>query len=118
MSFGHQPWSGPPPHHHPDPRTTAHTRPPAEHERDDAEEAAARLSVGLRIGARIAVVWLVYVTAAALVPGVYGTPVAGTMSLGAVLALVPLGVGVHGVVVYGRRVDRAAADDAEHRRWS
>lgn len=118
MSFGHQPWSGPPPHHHPDPRTTAHTRPPAEHERDDAEEAAARLSVGLRIGARIAVVWLVYVTAAALVPGVYGTPVAGTVSLGAVLALVPLGVGVHGVVAYGRRVDRAAAADAEHRRWS
>ncbi|MGA5386065.1 hypothetical protein [Streptomyces pseudogriseolus] len=38
--------------------------------------------------------------------------------LGAVLALVPLGVGVHGVVAYGRRADRAAAADAEHRRWS
>ncbi|CAL9390481.1 hypothetical protein ABTX83_09590 [Streptomyces werraensis] len=116
MSFGQQPWSGPPPHHHPDP-WSAPTRPPAEHERDDVE-AAARLSVGRRIGARIAVVWLVYVTGAALVPGVYGTRVAGTVSLGAVLALVPLGVGVHGVVAYGRRVDRAAAADAEHRRWS
>ncbi|MEU5650218.1 hypothetical protein ABZ767_12975 [Streptomyces pseudogriseolus] len=117
MSFGQQPWSGPPPHHHPDPRTTAHARPPAAHEHDDAEEAA-RLSVGLRIGARIAVVWSVYVTGAALVPGGYGAPVAGTVSLGAVLALVPLGAGVHGVVAYGRRVDRAAAADAEHRRWS
>ncbi|MGA5122181.1 hypothetical protein ACPCAG_02430 [Streptomyces pseudogriseolus] len=76
------------------------------------------MTVGLRVGLRIGLVWVLYVVAAALVPGVYGTPVAGAVSLGAVLALVPLGVGVHGVVAYGRRVDRAAAADAEHRRWS
>ncbi|WP_231156847.1 MULTISPECIES: hypothetical protein [unclassified Streptomyces] len=80
---------------------------------------AARLRVGLRVGLRIALVWVLYVVAAALVPGVYGTPVAGAVSLGAVLAVVPLGIGVHGLVVYGRRVDRvAAANEADDRRWA
>ncbi|MEU5461024.1 hypothetical protein ACH4KU_20450 [Streptomyces althioticus] len=80
---------------------------------------AARLTVGLRIGLRTGLVWVLYVMAAALVPGVYGTPVAGAVSLGAVLAVVPLGVGVHGLVVYGRRVDQVmAASEADDRRWA
>ncbi|MEU0289762.1 MULTISPECIES: hypothetical protein [Streptomyces] len=80
---------------------------------------AARLAVGLRVGLRIGLVWVLYVVAAALVPGVYGTPVAGAVSLGAVLAVVPLGVGVHGLVAYGRRADRVtAANEADDRRWA
>ncbi|MFE1260038.1 hypothetical protein ACFW5X_05885 [Streptomyces albogriseolus] len=83
------------------------------------EAERARLGVGLRVGVRIAVVWLVYVAGAALTPGVYGTAVLGGVSLGALAALVPLGVGLHGVVVYGRRVDQVvAADDADDRRWA
>ncbi|GGQ56893.1 hypothetical protein ACH4NV_14780 [Streptomyces althioticus] len=79
-----------------------------------------RLGVGLRVGVRIAVVWLVYVAGAALAPGMYGADVLGGVSLGALAAVVPLGVGLHGVVVYGRRVDRriAAADEADDRRWA
>ncbi|MGW0539487.1 hypothetical protein ACWD0D_03875 [Streptomyces griseoincarnatus] len=79
-----------------------------------------RLGVGLRVGVRIAVVWLVYVAGAALVPGMYGMDVLGGLSLGALAALVPLGVGLHGVLVYGRRVDRrlAAANEADDRRWA
>ncbi|MGA5438176.1 hypothetical protein [Streptomyces coelicolor] len=79
-----------------------------------------RLGVGLRVGVRIAVVWLVYVAGAALVPGMYGTDVLGGLSLGALAALVPLGVGLHGVLVYGRRVDRrlAAANEPDDRRWA
>ncbi|MFD5377098.1 hypothetical protein ACFWJE_22210 [Streptomyces griseoincarnatus] len=78
-----------------------------------------RLGVGLRVGVRIAVVWLVYVAGAALVPGVYGTTVLGGVSLGALAALVPLGVGLHGVVVYGRRVDQVvAANELDDRRWA
>lgn len=78
---------------------------------------AARLRVGLRVGLRITLVWVLYVVAAALVPGVYGTPVAGAVSLGAVLAVVPLGIGVHGLVVYGRRAD-AVVTEADDRRWA
>lgn len=50
----------------------------------------------------------------------YGADVLGGVSLGALAALVPLGVGLHGVVLYGRRVDRriAAADEADDRRWA
>ncbi|MEU0910733.1 hypothetical protein [Streptomyces althioticus] len=85
----------------------------------DVPAEAARLTVGLRIGLRTGLVWVLYVMAAALVPGVYGTPVAGAVSLGAVLAVVPLGVGVHGLVVYGRRVDQVmAASEADDRRWA
>ncbi|MFI8201417.1 hypothetical protein [Streptomyces sp. NPDC085937] len=77
------------------------------------------MRVGLRVGLRIALVWVLYVVAAALVPGVYGTPVAGAVSLGVVLAVVPLGIGVHGLVVYGRRVDQVtAASDGDDRRWA
>ncbi|MEV5150761.1 hypothetical protein AB0K81_02250 [Streptomyces werraensis] len=77
-----------------------------------------RLEVGLRVGVRIAVVWLVYVAGAALVPGMYGADVLGGVSFGALAALVPLGVGLHGVLVYGRRADRriAAANEADDRR--
>ncbi|MFH8760899.1 hypothetical protein [Streptomyces althioticus] len=79
-----------------------------------------RLGVGLRIGVRIAGVWLVYVAGAALVPGVYGADVLGGVSLGALAAFVPLGVGLHGVLAYGRRVDRriAAANEADDRGWA
>lgn len=112
MSFGPQPWHGPP--HHDEP--TAGARPPAEHERRDAEEAA-RLAVGLRLGVRIAVVWLLYVLPAALVPDVYGMPIAGPVGLGVVLAVVPLTVGVHALVAYGRRVDRLE-QQPDARRWS
>ncbi|MEU3761258.1 hypothetical protein [Streptomyces albogriseolus] len=83
------------------------------------EAERARLGVGLRVGVRTAVVWLVYVAGAALVPGVYGTAVLGGVSLGALAALVPLGVGLHGVVMYGRRADQVgAANDADDRRWA
>ncbi|MFI9333344.1 hypothetical protein [Streptomyces althioticus] len=79
-----------------------------------------RLGVGLRIGVRIAGVWLVYAAGAALAPGVYGADALGGVSLGALAALVPLGVGLHGVLVHGRRVDRriAAANEADDRRWA
>ncbi|GAA3499167.1 hypothetical protein GCM10019016_062710 [Streptomyces prasinosporus] len=90
--------------------------PPAEHERGDAEEAA-RLAVGLRLGVRIAVVWLLYVLPAAVMPAVYGTRIAGPVSLGVVLAVVPFAVGVHALVVYGRRVDRLEPQPGS-RRWS
>ncbi|MGA5147616.1 hypothetical protein ACPCSF_21610 [Streptomyces griseoincarnatus] len=72
-----------------------------------------RLGVGLRVGVRTAVVSLVYVAGAALVPGVYGIDVLGGVSLGALAALVPLGVGLHGVVVYGRRVDQLSVSGAD-----
>ncbi|WP_395573540.1 hypothetical protein [Streptomyces sp. BK79] len=101
MSFGPQPWHGPPQY---DERAVG-ARPPVEREREDAEEAA-RLGVGLRLGVRIGVVWLLYVLAAALLPAVYGTRVAGPVSLGVVLAVVPFAVGLHALVVYGRRIDR------------
>lgn len=101
MSFGPRPWHGPP--HHDEPAAGA--RPPAEHERHDDGEAA-RLAVGLRLGVRIAVVWLLYVLPAALVPAVYGTRIAGPVSLGVLLAVVPCAVAVHALVAYGRRVDR------------
>ncbi|GGX14776.1 hypothetical protein GCM10010297_40190 [Streptomyces malachitofuscus] len=104
MSFGAQPRNGP----HPDE--------PAEHEQYDGEEAAP-LSVGLRLGVRVAVAWLLYVLPAALAPGVYGTRIAGPVSLGVVLAGAPLAVGVHALVVHGRRVDLfQTRPDA--RRWS
>lgn len=79
-----------------------------------------RLGVGLRTGVRIAVVWLVYVAGAALMPGLYGADVLDGVSLGALAALVPLGVGLHGVLAYGRGVDRqiAAANGADDRRWA
>ncbi|MGW4023382.1 hypothetical protein [Streptomyces sp. NPDC005009] len=112
MSFGPQPWHGPP--HHDEPAAGA--RPPVEHERHDAGEAA-RLAVGLRLGVRIAVAWLLYVLPAALVPAVYGTRMAGPVSLGALLAVVPLAVGAHALVVYGRRVDRLEPRP-DARRWS
>ncbi|MFD7766766.1 hypothetical protein [Streptomyces sp. NPDC059787] len=112
MPFGPQPRHGPP--HHDEPAASA--RPPAEHERHDDGEAA-RLAVGLRLGVRIAVVWLFYVLPAALVPAVYGTRIAGPVSLGALLAVVPLAVGVHALVVYGRRVDRLEPRPGA-RRWS
>lgn len=112
MSFGPQPRHGPP---HPD-EPAVGARPPAGHERHDDGEAA-RLAVGLRLGVRIAVVWLLYVLPAALVPAVYGTRVAGPVSLGALLAVVPLAVGVHALVVYGRRVDRLEPRP-DTRRWS
>lgn len=75
-----------------------------------------RLGVGLRVGVRIAGVWLVYVVGAALVPGAYGG-VLGGVSLGALAVLVPLAVGLHGVVVYGRRVD-AVGVERDDRRWA
>ncbi|CAL9639919.1 hypothetical protein [Streptomyces sp. Tu 3180] len=112
MSFGPQPWHGPPPHDEP----AAGARPPAEHERRDAEEAA-RLAVGLRLGVRIAVAWLLYVLPAAVMPAVYGTRIAGPVSLGVVLAAVPFAVGVHALVVHGRRVDRLEPQPGA-RRWS
>ncbi|GAA3503179.1 hypothetical protein GCM10019016_102890 [Streptomyces prasinosporus] len=112
MSFGPQPWHGPPRHDEP----AVGARPPAEHERGDAEEAA-RLAVGLRLGVRIAVVWLLYVLPAAVMPAVYGTRIAGPVSLGVVLAVVPFAVGVHALVVYGRRVDRLEPQPGS-RRWS
>ncbi|MFI1420002.1 hypothetical protein ACH4VX_18825 [Streptomyces sp. NPDC020731] len=112
MSFGPQPWHGPP--HHDEPAAGA--RPPVEHERGDAQEAA-RLAVGLRLGLRIAVVWLLYVLPAALVPAAYGTRIAGPVSLGVILAVVPFAVGVHALVVYGRRVDRLEQRPGA-RRWS
>ncbi|MET9735438.1 hypothetical protein ABZZ79_33850 [Streptomyces sp. NPDC006458] len=101
MSFAPQPWHGPPNHH----ESAAGARPPAEHEPHDAEETA-RLAVGLRLGVRIAGAWLLYVLPAALIPAVYGTRIAGPVSLGMILAVVPFAVGVHALVVYGRRVDR------------
>lgn len=110
MSFGPQPRQGPP--HHDEPPAGV----PAAPERGDAEEAA-RLAVGLRLGVRIAVVWLLYVLPAAFAPAVYGARVAGPLSLGAVLAVVPLAVGVHALVLYGRRVDRLEPRPAA-RRWS
>ncbi|MET9504156.1 hypothetical protein ABZY42_20945 [Streptomyces sp. NPDC006622] len=112
MSLGPQPWHGPP-HHD---AFAAARRPPAEHERPDAEEAA-RLAVGLRLGIRIAVAWLLYVLPASLVPALYGTRIAGPVSLGVLLAAVPFGVGVHALVVYGRRVDRLEPQPGA-RRWS
>ncbi|MCF4140902.1 hypothetical protein L1856_34820 [Streptomyces sp. Tue 6430] len=112
MSFGPQPRHGPPHHHEP----AAGARPPAEHERHEAEEAA-RLAVGLRLGLRIAATWLLYVLLAALVPAVYGTRIAGPVSLGVIVAVVPFAVGVHALVVYGRRVDRLEPRPGA-RRWS
>ena len=112
MSFGPQPWHGPP--HHDEPAAGAW--PPAEHERYDGEEAA-RLSVGLRLGVRVAVAWLLYVLPAALAPGVYGTRIAGPVSLGVILAVVPLAVGVHALAVHGRRVDMLQPRP-DVRRWS
>ncbi|MFC8844621.1 hypothetical protein ACFT8Q_31650 [Streptomyces griseoincarnatus] len=75
------------------------------------------LSVGMRGGVRIAGVWLAYVAGGALLPGAYGVGVVGGVSLGVVLALVPLGVGLHGVVAYGRRVD-AIETEGDDRRWA
>ncbi|ANB09152.1 hypothetical protein SAM40697_5196 [Streptomyces ambofaciens] len=112
MSLGPQPWHGPP--HHDEP--SAGVQGPAEHERRDAEEAA-RLAVGLRLGLRIAAVWLLYVVPAALAPAAYGTRVAGPLSLGVLLAVVPLAVGVHALMVYGRRIDRLEPQQ-DARRWS
>ncbi|MFJ5774429.1 hypothetical protein [Streptomyces sp. NPDC093094] len=112
MSFPPQPWHGPP---HPD-EPAAGARPPAERRRHDPEEAA-RLAVGLRLGLRIAAAWLLYVLPAALVPSVYGTRTAGPVSLGMILAVVPFAVGVHALVVYGRRVDRVEPQP-DTRRWS
>ncbi|MDT3725702.1 hypothetical protein ROS62_12720 [Streptomyces sp. DSM 41972] len=82
-----------------------------------AAAAAARLRIGLRIGVRIAGVWLAYVAGGALLPEVYGVGVAGGVSVGVVLALVPLGTGLHGIVAYGRRVD-AVETGSDDRRWA
>ncbi|MFI7345473.1 hypothetical protein ACIBSR_04310 [Streptomyces sp. NPDC049936] len=112
MSLGSQPWYEPPYHH----ESAAGESPPPEHRRHVRGEAA-RLAVGLRLGLRIAAVWLLYVLAAALVPEVYGTRVAGPVSLGVVLAVVPFAVGVHALVVYGRRLDRLGSEP-DVRRWS
>ncbi|MEU2894649.1 hypothetical protein ACWC4E_09815 [Streptomyces sp. NPDC001273] len=112
MTFGPQPWQGPP---HPD-EPAAGARPPAEHGRHDDEEAA-QLAVGLRLGVRIAVTWLLYVLPAAFLPAVYGTRIAGPVSLGVLLAVVPVAVAVHALVVYGRRVDRLEPQPGL-RRWS
>lgn len=112
MSFGPQPWHGPP--HQDAPADDA--RPAAEHERGDEGEAA-RLAVGLRLGVRIAVAWLLYVLPAALVPAVYGTRIAGPVSLGVLLAVAPLAVGAHALVAYGRRADRLEPRSGT-RRWS
>lgn len=111
MSFGPQPWHGLPQPHEP----TGSAGPPAMREHDDAGEAA-RLAIGLRLGVRIAVVWLLYVLPAALAPDAYGTPVAGPVGLGVILAVVPLSVGVHALVVYGRRVDRVEPRQGDRRR--
>ncbi|MBT3153743.1 hypothetical protein HTV45_23220 [Streptomyces sp. CHD11] len=114
MSFGPQPGHGPPHPHEP----AAGARTPAGHERGrDDDEEAARLAVGLRLGVRIAVVWLLYVLPAGFLPAVYGTRVAGPVSLGVLLAVVPVAVGVHALVVYGRRVDRVEPRPGV-RRWS
>lgn len=83
----------------------------------DVGSEAARLAVGLRLGLRIAAVWLLYALSAALVPAAYGTRVAGPVSLGVILAAVPLAVGVHALVVYGRRLDRLGSGP-DARRWS
>lgn len=121
MSLGPRPWHGPP--HH-DARA-AGARPPAEHERHDDGEAA-RLAVGLRLGVRIAVTWLLYVLPAALAPSAYGARIAGPVSLGVLLAVVPCAVAVHALVAYGRRADRLDRSHRSHRseprpgvrRWS
>ncbi|MEV5016494.1 hypothetical protein ACIGW1_19980 [Streptomyces sp. NPDC053780] len=112
MSLGSQPWYEPPNRNEP----AAGERPAPEHRRH-VEGEAARLAVGLRLGLRIAAVWLLYVLPAAFLPAVYGTPVAGPVSLGVVLAVVPLAVGVHALVVYGRRLDRLGSEP-DVRRWS
>ncbi|MBQ1090327.1 DUF485 domain-containing protein [Streptomyces sp. B93] len=92
MSLGPQAWHGPPQHE----EFAVEGRP--------VEEAAR-----LRLGVRIAVVWFLYVVVAALAPGGYGARVVGPVSFGVVLAVVPFAVGVHALVVYGRRVDRLEA---------
>lgn len=72
MSLGPQPWYEPPKRDDP----AAGERPPPEPGQDVGSEAA-RLAVGLRLGLRIAAVWLLYALSAALVPAAYGTRVAG-----------------------------------------
>ncbi|MCF2128321.1 hypothetical protein L1I79_18040 [Strepomyces sp. STD 3.1] len=113
MSLGSQPWYEPPNQHEP----AAGERPPPPQRGRDVGGEAARLAVGLRLGLRIAAVWLLYVLPAALVPAVYGTRIAGPVSLGVVLAVVPLAVGVHALVEYGRRLDRLGSEP-DARRWS
>ncbi|AIJ18305.1 hypothetical protein ACN6LC_000538 [Streptomyces violaceoruber] len=112
MSLGPQPWYEPPKRDDP----AAGERPPPEPGQDVGSEAA-RLAVGLRLGLRIAAVWLLYALSAALVPAAYGTLVAGPVSLGVILAAVPLAVGVHALVGYGRRLDRLGSGP-DARRWS
>ncbi|MFJ9665421.1 hypothetical protein ACIRPP_12515 [Streptomyces sp. NPDC101219] len=113
MSFGPQPRYGPPPY--PDkPAVDAH---PARGPELPGAGDTARLAAGLRLGVRTAVVWFVFVLVAALLPSWYGTPVAGPVSLGAVLAVVPLAVGVHALVAHGRQAD-GIGQRPDERRWS
>lgn len=112
MSFGPQPRYGPP---YPDkPAVDAH---PGREPEDPGAGETARLGVGLRLGVRTAVVWFVFVLVAALLPSWYGTPVAGPVSRGAVLALVPLAVGVHALVAHGRQAD-GVEQQPDERRWA
>ncbi|CAL9391823.1 hypothetical protein [Streptomyces sp. enrichment culture] len=123
MSFGPQPRYGSPPY--PD-APAADARPPSPEEAGPAGPGAeasgpvgesGALGVGLRAGGRVAAVWLVFVLAGAVLPDLYGVRVAGALSLGVVLGVVPFAVGVHALVVYGRRVD-AAERRPGARRWS
>ncbi|MBD9733218.1 hypothetical protein IGX29_15675 [Streptomyces sp. H28] len=113
MSFGPQPRYGPPPH--PDKRAVDAHR--AKEPEEPGAGETARLAAGLRLGVRTAVVWFLFVLVAALLPSWYGTPVAGPVSLGAVLAVVPLAVGVHALVVHGRQAD-GLEQQPDDPRWS
>ncbi|MEU3948596.1 hypothetical protein [Streptomyces sp. NPDC029526] len=122
MSFGPQPWHGAP-----YPAVPAADAPPSPPPPPPVSEPGAEasgpvdestsLGVGLRVGGRVVGVWLAFVLVGAFGPDVYGVRVAGALSLGVVLAVVPFAVGVHALVVYGRRVDVAGRRPGA-RRWS
>ncbi|WP_432056432.1 hypothetical protein [Streptomyces sp. bgisy022] len=122
MSFGPQPWHGAPYPAAPAADAPPAPPPPAPESGPGSEESgpvdeSASLGVGLRVGGRVVGVWLAFVLVGAFWPDVYGVRVSGALSLGVVLAVVPFAVGVHALVVYGRRVD-AAERQPGVRRWS
>ncbi|MEV6110044.1 hypothetical protein AB0M28_35875 [Streptomyces sp. NPDC051940] len=67
-----------------------------------SSETDATMSLRLRLAVRVAVVWLAYLAPVAFAPGLYGTPVAGPVSLGLLVAPVPLAVGVHALFAHNR----------------
>lgn len=122
MSFGPQPWHGAPYPAVPAADAPPSMPPPSPVSEPGAEasgpvDESASLGVGLRVGGRVVAVWLAFVLVGAFGPDVYGVRVAGALSLGVVLSVVPFAVGVHALVVYGRRVD-AAGRRPGARRWS